>query len=226
MAIPDFRIQTPAVNPTAFADVLQRKQNAEDANMRADEERKNNRLKRILEAVQGGQMIASNMLNIAEKRQDLADKRVSSEGQKKFQDIITSPEPQAPSPLASSTALPEQSQFGVQPSPEQVQNYQDLKTKRTNDLKAALIQSDRKGVADIFAKQMFGNPNADKGFAPQQASIELSNGKIIPAAFVNGKYLYPNTNQEIPTEEIAGKGYGLVPMQNADGSVSSWRNTS
>src|SRR4051812_14588679 len=117
--IPDFRVQTPSIKPTAFADVLQRKQNAEDANMRAEEQRKNDRLKRVLEAVQGGQMIATNMMNMAQKRQELKDQQSMSAGQDKVTTILSSPAPQPPAPTASSAVVPS-GPFPVSPAQEDI----------------------------------------------------------------------------------------------------------
>lgn len=84
------------------------------------------------------------------------------------------------------------------------------------------IKAGIKGSEEGLAEQLFPKPSStqEKDFAPQQASLELKNGEIAAATFKNGKYYYANTDEVIPPKEMAGKGYGLVPVTNADGSKS------
>jgi len=87
-------------------------------------------------------------------------------------------------------------------------------------IQAQTLAAFPKEAGEELAKSAFAKPTQEDMGRPQQGSIELSDGKIIPATFKQGKYFYPNTETPIPAEKIVGRGYGLVPVTNADGSVS------
>ena len=75
-----------------------------------------------------------------------------------------------------------------------------------------------KELGEVAAKEAF--PTAlEKMFAPQQSSIELDTGQIIPAVFKQGQYFFPNTDTPIPTERIKSRGYGAVPVETGSGAV-------
>lgn len=179
--MPNFNEQN-YIDPTSIATVMQRRAAMEFEQNQAARTERGQQVTRLLEAVTTGQKIASNMMDLAEKRREVKATNTISGIMKE--------------PVADPTLSPTRSQ-------------------RMLD---AISQRSPKE----FDKSMLeaANPDKERGFAPQQASIELKNGKITPAAFINGKYYYPNSDEIIPPEEIAGKGYGLVPMQNADGSVT------
>jgi hypothetical protein len=185
--IPDFRVQTPAIDPTAFATVLQRRRQIEDQNSQAEQERKDNRLTRILAAVQGGQAIAKNMM-------DLADKRSQSQGRAALEGIMTSPEPQPPAPMAQSSMAPTSEPFPVAPSTEQVQDYSNAVTDRRKRLLSALVQANPDEVTKQMAQMAF--PEASKGVAPSyEAKDILYNGKPMKANYEShtGAYTDPMT---------------------------------
>ncbi len=203
--IPDFTVKTPAVNPEAFANVLQRKRQIENEQNQQALNNYNDKMKRISDAIMAGQTVANNALTLAEKRQTLADQRTASAGQAKVQQILTSPEPQAPTPTASSSMLPAAGTFPVQPSPEQTQSFEAQKAKRINDLKAALIQSDRKGVTDIYAKQMFNPEKPTMSLEPQDVMVD---GVRTKAAFNKANLAYYDVNTRQP---ITGHITPIVP---------------
>lgn len=87
----DFRVKDSSIDPMAFANVLQRKAQMEQAQANADREHKDNRLKRITDAVQAGQSIAMNMMTIAEKRGDVKKQKTEAEGQQELIGLFKEP---------------------------------------------------------------------------------------------------------------------------------------
>jgi hypothetical protein len=156
--------------------------------MRADEERKNGRLKRILEAVQGGQSIATGMLNIAEKRQDVAAKKKAVESVQAIQDISKEP-----------TDV-------MQPAGPEVQKaYKDSRQQR---LEAAFAGAEPKEYVEAKMKQsMSSNDPTNKRY--QQSALEIKDSQGRPTTVtttfdtVTGKQINPMTGQEIKTAEDA-----------------------
>ena len=63
----------------------------ETEQQRYEQERKDNRLKRITDAIMTGQSIASNMLTIADKRGELKKKQSEAEGRQEVIDILNEP---------------------------------------------------------------------------------------------------------------------------------------
>lgn len=202
----DFRTRTPAVDPQAFANVLQRKAQMEQEQLNIERREKQERFKRFTDAVIAGQTIASNMLTVAEKRNQLSQEQNRQAALKNYNELSNKPIPTPELPTDLNEMTPE----GL------ARRKADMVTSRAKQLESLLLEAaGPEKAAEYKLKQL--NPN--KGFAPQQSSVELSNGKIIPAAFINGKFYYPNTSTEIPPDEIVGKGYGLVPITDSEGNV-------
>lgn len=88
MAAPNFDFKA-QVDPTAFVAAMQRKAQMEFEMKSADQREKDARFGRILDAVQTGQQIASNMMKQASDRSKV-------EGQKKLQEILGEPTQSAP----------------------------------------------------------------------------------------------------------------------------------
>lgn len=196
--IPDFTTKTKSIDPMAFANVLQRRSELEQQQRNYEQKRKDDQINSIMDAVKSGQQIASNMMTLAEKRNE-------AKGLKDLTGLISNP----PATSASSTVLPEKGTFSVSTSPE-------IAKQREADMLSALIRANPDDTTKELIKSKV-SPDI-KNFAPQQSSIELKDGKIIPAAFINGKYYYPNSTKEIPTEQIVGKGYGLNFTTDAAGN--------
>ncbi len=173
---PDFTVKTPSINPTAIAELMQRKQEIENKQNQQALENYNDRSKRLVDAITTGQQVASNMLNLAEKRQLLNTQASQAAGQQAVQNIVASPTPQPPAPMASSTALPEQGTFGVQPSPEQTQSYADQIDKRKRDLTAALVQSGNGEVQNKLVESLFNKPQEAASPTFQSKTVSY-NGK-------------------------------------------------
>lgn len=205
MAIPDFTVKTPAVSPEAIANVMQRRYQIEQEQRNADRKRKDEQLANLSQAIIAGQTIASNMMNLAEKRNQ-------AKGLKDLSSLITSPEPVAPAPTANISGM---GTVPVKPSDEQMTSFNAATEQRNKDFLSALVRANPNSVTKELIQSRFSKPEE---YAPQQASIELKDGKIIPAAFINGRYYYPNTTTEIPTDQIVGKGYGLNFTTDAAGN--------
>lgn len=87
----DFKTRTPAIDPMAFANVLQRKAQMEQEQINKEIDRKNDRFKRITDAVIAGQTIASNMMTLADKRNEMKQKKLEQEAQANIADIASRP---------------------------------------------------------------------------------------------------------------------------------------
>ncbi len=201
---PDFTVKTKAIDPTAIADLLLRRREVENQQNQQALNNSNDRSKRIVEAITAGQTVANNMMTLAEKRQTLADQRTASAGQAKVQQILTSPAPQAPAPMATSTAGADTGNpigtVPVMPSPEQTQDYQSKVQQRKNELASALVQADRKGVSDLMAKQMFA---PEKPVQPDfQSKTVTYNGVPKEVAFDphTANYYDPVTKEKLTGE--------------------------
>lgn len=96
-----------------------------------------------------------------------------------------------------------------------------------NELASIVTKAFPEQAGKEVAKAAFAqlNPENKQGVM-QQAALELTNGKTVAATFDNGTYYYANTKTPIPADQIAGRAYGLTPVQNADGSVSLVSRTS
>src|SRR5262245_42091975 len=92
----DFRTKTSNIDPQAFANVLQRKAEMEQAQINQEQQQEKSRGKRLLDAVVAGQTIASNMLTIAEKRSKAAQNEREQEAQAKISELAAMP-PAVPS---------------------------------------------------------------------------------------------------------------------------------
>lgn len=99
---PDFRPTTPAVQPGAFAEVIQRRQQIEMAQQQQEAERRSAITKQFLDAVVTGQQIASNMMSLSERRSEQKRKETQVEGQQEllqlFGEPATLPPSQNPTP--------------------------------------------------------------------------------------------------------------------------------
>lgn len=191
---PNFDVKTPAIDPRAFAEVLQHKQNAEDANMRADEERRNGRLSRILAAVQGGQQIAAGMMNLAEKREDLKAKKLAAEGQQGLIGIAGEPTPTDPTLLA-----------------------EQEKRRRQN-----LIKANMAAMTSQMAKSEYPDSQAAlERFQQSALEIKDEQGRPITVSTsfdkATGKQINPMTGQEIRGPADAK---GLMPRGYAQSTRS------
>ncbi len=195
---PDFTVKTKAIDPTALADILLKRREIENQQNQQALNNSNDRMKRIMDAITTGQTVANNMMTLAEKRQTLADQQTASQGQAKVQQILSSPEPQVPAPTATSMAGADQGNpigtTPVMPSPEQTQNYQSAIQKRKNDLSAALVQADRKGVSDILAKQQFEKQKLD--LDPKDMLVDGTRSALLYDK-TTGKYYDTNSRQPI-----------------------------
>lgn len=199
MAIPDFTVKTPAVSPDAIATILQRRRQIENEQKQAEDRRRQETLNSVVSAVESGSRIASNMMDIAEKRNHLSQARKQQAAVEQIQQIS-----QEPDTLPEPTLSPEDNQ-------KLLESYKADKIRR---LEAAYAGANPQDYVRNKMEQMGGG----KEFAPQQGSIELKNGKIIPAVFKGGDYYYPNSDEKIPSDEIVGKGYGLNFTTDAAGN--------
>lgn len=84
---PDFSVRTPATPPTAFADVLQRRKALELQIEQDNRNKRQQRFKGIIDAIEAGQRIASNALENADARQ-------KKKGRKRLQSLLQQPEPE------------------------------------------------------------------------------------------------------------------------------------
>ncbi len=212
--MPDFRTRTPAIDPMALANILQRKSQIDQAQENYQREHENDRFDNILKAVQAGQTIASNMLTLAEKRNE-------QKGIKDLTDLVASPEPVAPAPTASSSALSDKGTFSVQPSPEQIQNFEAAKQQRQKDFMDALIRANPKQVTEEIAKQKFAANTAASADRYQQSALQITgpDGRPVTVATtfdkVTGQQINPLTGKPIVTEEDAK---GLLQRGYAQGT--------
>lgn len=185
---PDFTVKTKSLDAGVVADVLQRKRQIENEQNQSSLNTFNDRMKRITDAITAGQTVASNMMALAEKRNQIA-------GTKELTGLLQQPTPQPPAPIASSSALPEAGSFPVQPSPEENAAYQDKIQVRNAALLAALVKANPKEVTQEFAKTQFAQP-AKPDF---QAKTVLYNGIPTEAGFDprNNRFVDVQTQQPL-----------------------------
>lgn len=193
--VPDFTVKTKPLDAGTVAQILQRKAEIENQQNQQALNNSNDRTKRIMDAITTGQQVASNMMTLAEKRQNLNENNSELAGQQKVQSLLTTPPPTAPAPTASSSALPDAGTFPVQPSPEQNQGYADQMTKRKNDLVSALIQSNPKQVTQDLAKSQLTPPKDTTENPTFQSKSVLYNGEPKEVIFnpKNSNYYDPVT---------------------------------
>jgi len=218
---PNFKVNTPAIDPMAFASVLQRKRAAEDQNAQEEQRRKDERLTRVLQAVQGGQQIANSMMANAEKKQKLKAAEQQVQAQNELASLVGSPEPQMPSPTVSSTAGASQgnplgTDIPVMPSPEQMKGFEDSKAERTRRLNAALFKVNPEQFSKEMAQARFPNSTALQDRF-QQSTMQYRDkaGQLVTVATTfdktSGQQLNPLTREAISSPEalegLVEKGY-------------------
>ncbi len=185
---PDFTVKTKAIDPGAIAEILQRRTQIENQQNQQARDNYDQRNQRIMQAVQAGQQVASSMMSLAQKRNELKQQQDQMQGQQKLQNLIASPPPEAPAPVASSAAIPGGA-FPVQPSPEQNQTYQQQLAKRRSDLAAALLQANPQAATIQQAQQMY--QEAPKPVTPNFESKDvLYNGQPKTVAFDSHTFTY------------------------------------
>lgn len=181
---PDFNMKQ-QVDVVGIANTLQRKQQME---FEAKEQQRARRLQETQQVIQGvSGLVSASIAHSKEKQR--ADM---------IQNLAASMAAKVPNVMAPQLGpvMPDQAPLPAVSTPDLVGQ---------NRVRSAVSLS-----PDTFAKEvaqsMFADTNA-KGFAPQQGALEMTNGKIIPAVFKDGKYFYANSDQLIPRELIAGKGF-------------------
>lgn len=187
--IPDFTVKTRPIDPTALATILQRKAEMEQQQRNLQQQRQDQMIAGIAPAIEAGQHIATNMMSLSEKRNQ-------AKGLSDLTNLLSQPEPSTPSPTASSSALPTQGTFGVQPSPEQVNDVQNQTQARQRALVTALAQAN----PDEFTKKML-----DQQFSEPKASLSLEqkdvlhNGEPTTALFdkTTGNYYDASNKQQL-----------------------------
>lgn len=196
----DFRVRTPAIDPTAFANVLQRKQQMENEQQRYEQERKDNRLKRITDAIMAGQNIASNMLTIADKRGELKKKQSEAEGRQQLQELFLEPD-----------TLPESNPLKEQMDPM-------FKADRDKRFMEAIIKS------GLPVEKLLEMRSPKKTGGKYNTTLEMENGDLIPVIVDNdsGNALAvtgPYAGQIIPKEvaQTAVRGYSGTVTEDLEG---------
>lgn len=97
----DFRTRTPAIDPQAFANVLQRKAQMEQEQINVEDQRRTDRIKGLMEAVVTGQNIASNMMTIADKKNKLRQAEEEKVAQENIARLAKTPlQPDLPADLS------------------------------------------------------------------------------------------------------------------------------
>ncbi len=185
---PDFTVKTPSIAPDAIATILQRKRTIENDQNQQALNNFNDRMKRISDAVIAGQTVASNMMTLAEKRQDLADKKKKAESVQAIQNISTEPEDvQQPA------------------SPEMQAAY---KASRQGRLEAAFAGAEPdQYVKNKMKAEYASSYPTSKRF--QQSALEIKDSEGRPVTVtttfdtVTGKQINPMTGKEIKTAEDA-----------------------
>lgn len=202
----DFRTRTPAIDPMAFANVLQRKAQMEQEQKNLDRKRKDDQINNIMNAVVQGQTIASNMMTLAEKRSQ-------TKGLNDLTALVESPEPQAPTPMASSSALADKGTFAVQPSPEQMQGHQDVLAQRQRDFASALVRANPDEATKAAIKDRF-NPSSEMKGKEQVHYLTLDDGSTVVARFdttgegfkdINGSPLSEDVMRRVVNRTYAGQ---------------------
>lgn len=127
---------------------------------------------------------------IAGSAMAMAEKRNQKKGLEDLTDIVSTPPPTDPTELAQ----------------------------RQRDLTSALARTDKDEFVKAAMKQTF--PADDKTFAPQAITYSsIKTGKPEIAIMRNGNLYYPNTDEQIPVEELGGRGFKPQFIQNADGTM-------
>ncbi len=177
----DFRVKTPAIDPTAFATVLQRKSQIDQANAQAQQERKDSRIGRLLQAVQTGQQIATGMVDMAQKKQDMAAKQKQANAQQDLTNILG--ETPTPTPFGI-PAMDQQAQVAAQADKEK-RLMQALSTANPNTFDTQM------------AEKMFSEKNAQQ--PDFQAKSIAYNGNPMEALFDphSGDYYDPVTKEKL-----------------------------
>ncbi len=201
--MPDFRPRQTSIDPQAFANVLQRKAAIEQEQANLDRQRKDDRFKRITDAVVAGQTIADNMLTISAKRQEMLKKKTEAEGRQQLGAILT--EPDVPNDMG-------------EPTLDAKTNAAMLELKKADRNKRFLEAAVKSGLP---AEKLLELKNGkDKNYAPQQVTYEDTKTHQPKIGILkDGKVYYPNTEKEVPPEEFGAKGYKGNVTTDAAGNL-------
>ena len=162
----DFRVRTPAIDPAAFANVLQRKAQMEQEQANIERENKQNRIKGITDAVIAGQNIASNMQTIASNRRKAQEEKDQAEGRQEVMGLISKP-------IVGSDF--------DEPSLDPVENKQRmeiLKAERSKALTNAFLKANFDKTSEYLLKQKFAT-NEIKAGDRSVEPLELPDGRVI-----------------------------------------------
>jgi hypothetical protein len=160
--IPDFTNKQPMIDPMAIANILQRRSEIEYKQQQDAQNRRDQLLAGIAPAIEAGQHIASTMM-------DMAAKRNQAKGLTDLTTLMTAPPIAPPAPTASSNAIPEVGTFGVQPSPEQNQGYQQS----LQDRQKAMVSAYARANPEDFTKQ------ASKVMFPEDKAVDLEQKEVL-----------------------------------------------
>lgn len=188
--IPDFTNKQPMIDPMAIANVLQRRSEIEYKQRQDAQNRRDTLLAGIAPAIEAGQHIASTMM-------DMAAKRNQAKGLEDLNTVMNTPEPVAPSPMASSSAIPEAGTFPVQPSPEQTDTFQNQVQDRQKAFASALARSNHDEYTKEAIKQQFETPDQPKPLDLQSKQITY-NGQPMEALFDKNTGNYYDTSTKQP----------------------------
>lgn len=204
----DFKTRTPAIDPTAFANVLQRKVQVEQEQMNYEQEADQKRLKGLMDAVVTGQNIASNMMTMAEKRNKLRIAKEEEEAQNRIAELANKPleMPWAPGmDLANPGDKAKAEEF------------------RQRELRAALAKSASK---EDYNKSLLTQMNPEKAKGNQFDSSSLSvvfKGEKTPR-IIKGSYdtvnrrLYDWTGKDITDQaESVSPAYAPAIVEDSEG---------
>lgn len=205
--IPDFRPQR-QIDPMAIVNALAEKRRAEaqlQAQKNLEDQRKYQNIKDVITSVSG---LTQSIIQASSQRNINNARNLAINMLETSKDMVPMGEG-APATVS-----------GVE-VPTATMGTKDQQPDFLPKLQAAALKGKMEGTDVEFAKKIFPDTTAakEKEFAPQQGSVELKSGKIIPATFKGGKYYFPNTETTIPPEEIIGKGYGLVQTADSEGNV-------
>lgn len=193
----DFTVKTKPLDPGVVAAILQRKQEIENQQDQQASNNYNDRMKRITDAITAGQQVASNMMTLAEKKNRLS-------GEKELTGLLQTPAPVAPTPMASSSALPQAGSFSVQPSPEQTLDYQNQTEMRRKNLMAALVKANPDDVTKELAKAQF------------------SQEKPMTMDFQTKTVLYNNAPKEAIFSPKDGNFYDPISHERLEGAIKPY----
>ncbi len=188
--IPDFTNKQPMIDPMAIANIMQKRGELEYQHQQDALKRRNALLAGVAPAIEAGQHIASSMM-------DLAAKRNQAQGLKDLTGLMSTPEPTAPAPTASSSEVGNGQPFPVQPSPEQTQGYQQSLVDRQKAMTTALAQANPEKFTEYASKSLFKEPAKAQPLDLQSKQITY-NGEPMEALFDKNTGNYYDTSTKQP----------------------------